>query len=59
MGKQYLVIYLQYDSGCFVRRVWVCVFARRLLKFIFLDGDDHLGSCSHTSEEKRMWLTTN
>lgn len=45
MGKQYLVIYLQYDSGCFVRCVWDCVFACRLLEFMFLDGDDH-----HTPE---------
>lgn len=47
MGKQYLVIYLRYDSGCFVRCVWDCVFACRLLKFIFLDGDDNTPELPH------------
>lgn len=57
MGKQYLVIYLQYDSGCFVQCVRDCVFACRLVRFIFLDAEEHTPELTH--EQGGMWLATN
>lgn len=57
MGKQYLVIYLQYDSGCFVQCVRDSVFACRLVRFIFLDAEEHTPELTH--EQGGMWLATN
>lgn len=51
MGKQYLVIYLQYDSGCFARRVWL--FTRQLVKFLLLDTEERRPELTrpHTHEK--------
>lgn len=53
MRKQYLVIYLQYDSGCFVQCVWDYVVACRLVKFLFLEHTPEL-SQTFTHEQRGM-----
>lgn len=56
MGKQYLVIYLQYDSGCFVQCVWDYVFACGLVKFLFPDTEEHTPELSQTYAQKQRGM---
>jgi len=61
MGKQYRVIYLQDDNGCFVRCVWDCVFTCGPVKFLFLDAEEHSPELTHTHThaQRGKWLAAN
>lgn len=54
MRKQYLVIYLLYDSGCLVQCVWDYVFACRVVKFLSLVTEQHIPELCHTQAKAHV-----